>query len=382
MSTKKTYLLAPGPTPIPPEVLAAMGQPILHHRAPEYGSILEEVRAGLKYLFQTDEEVIMFASSGTGGMEAAVVNVLSPGDKAICIGGGKFSERWQELCEAYGIEAIPIDVEWGSAVNPTVVADTLQVHPDAKAVYVQASETSTGVRHDVEALAQIVRPTDAILVVDAITAIGVFDVPTDSWGLDIVVSGSQKALMLPPGLGFCCVATPKAWELVKRSTLPKYYFDLKKEYESLRKNSSAYTPAVSLVVGLREALRRIQAEGLEQVFARHDRLARATRSAMQAIGLELFAKDSPSNAVTAVKVPEGIDGTAIPRMLRDDYGITIAGGQSQLKGKIFRIAHLGYAFEWDVMVAVAATEMVLRRLGYDVELGTGVRAAQQTLLEG
>ena len=382
MSTKKTYLLAPGPTPIPPEVLAAMGQPILHHRAPEYGLILEEVRAGLKYLFQTDEEVVMFASSGTGGMEAAVVNVLSPGDKAICIGGGKFSERWQELCEAYGIEAVPIDVEWGSAVNPTVVADTLQVHPDAKAVYVQASETSTGVRHDVEALAQIVRPTDAILVVDAITAIGVFDVPTDSWGLDIVISGSQKALMLPPGLGFCCVATPKAWELVKRSTLPKYYFDLKKEYESLRKNSSAYTPAVSLVVGLREALRRIQAEGLEQVFARHDRLARATRSAMQAIGLELFAKDSPSNAVTAVKVPEGIDGTAIPRMLRDDYGITIAGGQSQLKGKIFRIAHLGYAFEWDVMVAVAATEMVLRRLGYDVELGTGVRAAQQTLLEG
>ncbi|MCH7769284.1 MAG: alanine--glyoxylate aminotransferase family protein [Nitrospinae bacterium] len=382
MSTKKTYLLAPGPTPIPPEVLAAMGQPILHHRAPEYGLILEEVRAGLKYLFQTDEEVVMFASSGTGGMEAAVVNVLSPGDKAICIGGGKFSERWQELCEAYGIEAVPIDVEWGSAVNPTVVADTLQVHPDAKAVYVQASETSTGVRHDVEALAQIVRPTDAILVVDAITAIGVFDVPTDSWGLDIVISGSQKALMLPPGLGFCCVATPKAWELVKRSTLPKYYFDLKKEYESLRKNSSAYTPAVSLVVGLREALRRIQAEGLEQVFARHDRLARATRSAMQAIGLELFAKDSPSNAVTAVKVPEGIDGTAIPRMLRDDYGITIAGGQSQLKGKIFRIAHLGYTFEWDVMVAVAATEMVLRRLGYDVELGTGVRAAQQTLLEG
>ncbi len=382
MSTKKTYLLAPGPTPIPPEVLAAMGQPILHHRAPEYGSILEDVRAGLKYLFQTDEEVVMFASSGTGGMEAAVVNVLSPGDKAICIGGGKFSERWEELCEAYGIEAIPIDVEWGSAVNPTVVADTLQVHPDAKAVYVQASETSTGVRHDVEALAQIVRPTDAILVVDAITAIGVFDVPTDSWGLDIVVSGSQKALMLPPGLGFCCVATPKAWELVKRSTLPKYYFDLRKEYESLRKNSSAYTPAVSLVVGLREALRRIQAEGLEQVFARHDRLARATRSAMQAIGLELFAKDSPSNAVTAVKVPEGIDGTAIPRMLREDYGITIAGGQSQLKGKIFRIAHLGYAFEWDVMVAVAATEMVLRRLGYDVELGAGVRAAQQTLLEG
>ncbi len=382
MSTKKTYLLAPGPTPIPPEVLAAMGQPILHHRATEYGSILEDVRAGLKYLFQTDEEVVMFASSGTGGMEAAVVNVLSPGDKAICIGGGKFSERWQELCEAYGIEAVPIDVEWGNAVNPTVVADTLQIHPDAKAVYVQASETSTGVRHDVEALAQIVRPTDAILVVDAITAIGVFDVPTDSWGLDIVVSGSQKALMLPPGLGFCCVATPKAWELVKRSTLPKYYFDLKKEYESLRKNSSAYTPAVSLVVGLREALRRIRAEGLEQVFARHDLLARATRSAMQAIGLELFAKDSPSNAVTAVKVPEGIDGTAIPRMLREDYGITIAGGQSQVKGKIFRIAHLGYTFEWDVMVAVAATEMALRRLGYDVELGAGVRAAQQTLLEG
>ncbi|MFQ6672611.1 MAG: pyridoxal-phosphate-dependent aminotransferase family protein, partial [Candidatus Tectimicrobiota bacterium] len=342
MSAKKTYLLAPGPTPVPPEVLAAMGQPILHHRAPEYGVIVEEVRAGLQYLFQTEEGVVMFAATGTGAMEAAVVNVLSPGDKAICIRGGKFGERWQELCEAYGVEAIPIDVEWGRAVNPTVVADTLQAHPDAKAVYVQASETSTGVCHDVEALAPIVQATDAILVVDAITAVGVFDVPTDRWSLDIVVSGSQKALMLPPGLGFCCVATPKAWELVKRSTLPKYYFDFQQEYDSLRKASSAYTPAVSLVVGLRESLRRIQAEGLEAVFARHDRLARATRAAMQALGLELFAKESPSNAVTAIKVPEGIDGTAIPKMLREDYGITIAGGQSQLKGKIFRIAHLGY----------------------------------------
>ncbi len=382
MRMKKSHLLAPGPTPVPPEVLAAMGQPILHHRAPEFGAVMEDVRAGLRYLFQTEEEVVTFAASGTGAMEAAVVNVLSPEDKAICIRGGKFGERWQEICEAYGAEVIPIDVEWGSAVNPTLVADTLQAHPEVKALYVPASETSTGVRHDVEALAQIVRPTDAILVVDAITAIGVFDMPTDAWGLDIVISGSQKALMLPPGLGFCCVATKKAWKLVEQSTLPSYYFDFKKEYENLRKNSSSYTPAVSLVVGLRDVLRLIRAEGLERVFARHDRLARATRSAMQAIGLELFAKESPSNALTAVKVPEGIDGTAIPKMLREDYGITIAGGQSQLKGKIFRIAHLGYAFDWDIVTAVAATEMVLKRLGYDVELGAGVRAAQHILLEG
>ena len=382
MTMHKTYLLAPGPTPVPPSALAAMSQPILHHRAPEYSAVVEEVRAGLKYLFQTEEEVVMFASTGTGAMEAAVVNVLSPGDKAICIRGGKFGERWQELCDAYGAEAINIDVEWGTAVNPSVVADALKANPDVKAVYVQASETSTGVRHDVEALAEIVKPTDAILVVDAITAIGVFDVPTDKWGLDIVVSGSQKALMLPPGLGFCCVATEKAWNTIKSSTLPKYYFDLQKEYKSLKKSSSAYTPAVSLVIGLRETLKRIQAEGLEGVFARHDRLARATRAAMQAIGLELFAKESPSNALTAVKVPEGIDGTAIPKMLREEYGITIAGGQSQLKGKIFRIAHLGFAYEWDVVVAVAATEMVLKRLGYDVDLGAGVRAAQQIMLEG
>ncbi|MFQ5460450.1 MAG: pyridoxal-phosphate-dependent aminotransferase family protein, partial [Anaerolineae bacterium] len=278
MSMKKSYLLAPGPTPVPPEVLAAMGQPILHHRAPEFGAVMEEVRTGLCYLFQTGEEVVTFASSGTGAMEAAVVNVLSPDDKAICVRGGKFGERWQELCEAYGVEVITIDVEWGSPVNPTLVADTLQANPEVKAVYVQASETSTGVRHDVEALAQIVRPTDAVLVVDAITAIGVFDMPTDAWGLDIVVSGSQKALMLPPGLGFCCVATKKAWRLIEQSTLPSYYFDFKKEYDNLSKNSSSYTPAVSLVVGLREALRLIRAEGLEHVFARHDRLARATRS--------------------------------------------------------------------------------------------------------
>jgi aspartate aminotransferase-like enzyme len=381
MTVQKTYLFAPGPTPVPPDALAAMSQPILHHRTAEFESVMKDVRVGLKYLFQTEQEVVVFASTGTGAMEASVVNVLSPGDKAICIRGGKFGERWQELCDAYSVEAINIDVEWGSSVNPTVVADTLKANPDVKAVYVQASETSTGVKHDVKALAEIVKPTDAILVVDAITAVGVFDVPTYKWGLDIVVSGSQKALMLPPGLAFCCVATDKAWEMIKSSTLPKYYLDLQKEHKNIQKNTSAYTPAVSLVIGLRETLNRIQNEGLENVFARHDKLARATRSAMQAIGLELFAKESPSNALTAVKVPEGIDGAAIPKILREEYGITIAGGQSQLKGKIFRIAHLGYASEWDVVVAVAAVEMVLKRLGYDVELGAGVRAAQQILLE-
>jgi aspartate aminotransferase-like enzyme len=238
------------------------------------------------------------------------------------------------------------------------------------------------VRHDVEALAEIVRDTQAVLVVDGITAVGVFDIPTDRWGLDIVVSGSQKAFMLPPGLSFMCVATEKAWEMVKTSRLPKYYFDFRKEYKNVKDNTSAYTPAVSLVIGLRETLRKIKEEGLENVFARHDRLARATRAAMQAIGLELFAKESPSNALTAVKVPEGIDGAAIPRILREEYGITIAGGQSQLKGKIFRIAHMGFAVDWDVIVAVAGVERVLHRLGYEVDFGAGVGAAQQILLEG
>jgi aspartate aminotransferase-like enzyme len=377
---KKHYLFAPGPTPVPPNVLQEMSRSMIHHRTPEFEEILEQVINDLKYVFQTQNDVIVLASTGTGGMEAAVSNFLSTGDKVIVVRSGKFGERWTELCECYGVHPENIDVEWGKAVDPEIIAKMLKNDNAFRAVYLQACETSTGVTHDIEKIAGIVRNyPDTIIVVDAITALGVYDIPTDKWGIDVVVTGSQKALMLPPGLAVVSVS-PKAWGFYERSNLPKYYFDLRKESNSLKKKQSAYTPAVSLIFGLKEALSMIREEGLENVFKRHDRLAKATRAAMGAIGLELFAGDNPSNSVTAVKVPEGVDGSLITKILSKDYGITIAGGQSQAKGKIFRVSHMGYVESFDMLLVISAIEVVLKRLGYDVPLGKGVEAAQKVLI--
>ncbi|MBW2183691.1 MAG: alanine--glyoxylate aminotransferase family protein [Deltaproteobacteria bacterium] len=376
---KKYLLFAPGPTPIPPDVLLAMAEPIIHHRAPAYVKVLEEVREGLKYLFQTKNEVLIFASSGTGAMEGAVTNTLCAEDKALVVQSGKFGERWAQLCNAYGVHAKIIHVEWGKAVDPDLIKKALEVEPTIKAVFMQASETSTGVMHPVKEIADIVKNYEnTILVVDAITGIGVFDLPTDKWNLDIVVGGSQKALMLPPGLAFAAVSD-KAWGLIEKSTLPKYYFNFKKELKGIKNNQSAYTPAVSLVVGLREVLRQIKEEGLENVFSRTDRMARAVRAAMKALGLQLFAPDAPSNALTAVMAPDGIDGQKVVKVLREKHNITIAGGQDQAKGKIFRVAHFGYMDTYDIVTVVSAVEMVLKELGYAVELGKGVKAALEVL---
>ena len=376
---KKYLLFAPGPSPIPPEVLLAMAEPIIHHRAPAYVKVLEEVREGLKYLFQTKNEVLIFASSGTGAMEGAVTNTLCAEDKALVVQSGKFGERWAQLCNAYGVHAKIIHVEWGKAVDPDLIKKALEVEPTIKAVFMQASETSTGVMHPVKEIADIVKNYEnTILVVDAITGIGVFDLPTDKWNLDIVVGGSQKALMLPPGLAFAAVSD-KAWGLIEKSTLPKYYFNFKKELKGIKNNQSAYTPAVSLVVGLREVLRQIKEEGLENVFTRTDRMARAVRAAMKALGLQLFAPDAPSNALTAVMAPDGIDGQKVVKVLREKHNITIAGGQDQAKGKIFRVAHFGYMDTYDIVTVVSAVEMVLKELGYAVELGKGVKAALEVL---
>jgi aspartate aminotransferase-like enzyme len=372
----KRYLLAPGPTPIPPEVLQAMAQPIIHHRAPEYEALFADVRRDLRLLFQSKNEVLMFAASGTGAMEGAVVNTLSPGDQAVVVRGGKFGERWAEICEAYGVRVLPVDVPYGKSVDPAAVAALLEREPTAKAVFTTHSETSTGAVHDIHALAALVRDTPAILVVDAITSLGVMDLPMDAWGVDLVVTGSQKALMLPPGLAFA-VLSDRAWGLVPGARLPKYYFNFAAERKAIEKNQSAYTPAVSLVVGLRESLRLILAEGLPDVFARHDRLARATRAGVQALGLELFA-DHPGCACTAVKAPAGVEGGAIVKGFRK-RGITIAGGQGSMKGKIFRIAHMGYVDGFDVLTALGALELVLADLGFPVKFGEGVRAAQQIL---
>jgi len=372
----KRYLLAPGPTPIPPEVLQAMAQPIIHHRTPEYEALFADVRRDLRILFQCQNEVLMFAASGTGAMEGAVVNTLSAGDHVVVIRGGKFGERWAEICEAYGVRVLPVDVPYGTSVDPAAVAAALEREPTVKAVFATHSETSTGAAHDIQALAAIVRKAPAILVVDAVTSLGVMDLPMDAWGVDIVVAGSQKALMLPPGLAFAALSD-KAWALVPGARLPKYYFSFAAERKAIEKNQSAYTPAVSLVIGLRESLRLILAEGLADVFARHDRLARATRAGVQALGLELFA-EHPGCACTAVKAPAGIEGGAVVKGFRK-RGITIAGGQGSMKGKIFRIAHMGYVDGFDVLTALGALELILADLGYPVKLGEGIRAAQQIL---
>lgn len=377
----KKYLLAPGPTQVPPEIMLAMARPMVHHRSADFEPVVASVREDLKWLFQTRQDVMIMASSGTGGMEGAASNFLSPGDRAITINGGKFGERWTKICRAYGVQTEEIKVEWGYAVKPEQVAQLLKKDPSIKAVFVQASESSTGVAHDVKALGEIVRSyPETILVVDAVSAMGVFDLKTDDWGLDVVVTGSQKALMLPPGLAFVSVSD-KAWRLSEKAKCPRFYFDLKRERENLRKNTTAYTPAISLILGLQETFRMIKPEGLEGVFNRHKRLAQATREAMKAIGLSLFPKESPSDALTAVSAPEGYDGQAIYKNLRDRYGITTAGGQDHLKGKIFRISHMGYADTFDVITAVSAVEMVLKGMGYPVKLGSGVAAAEEILMK-
>ena len=377
---RKRYLLAPGPTPVPPEILLAMAHPIIHHRAPEFSEIFGEVRENLKWLFQTRQDVLTLVSTGSGGMESAVANFISPGDKVIVINGGKFGERWLKLCQTYGGQIEEIKVEWGHAVDPQQVARSLKKDPSVKAVYVQASESSTGVAHDVRALGEIIRPLDGtILVVDAVSAMGVFDLQTDHWGLDVVVTGSQKALMLPPGLAFVSVSE-KAWQVAEKAKNTKFYFDLKKERGSQAKNQTAYTAAVSLIVGLHQVLKSLKAEGLENIFARHKQLAHATRQAMLAAGLTLFPKESPSDALTAVNAPEGVDGQAIYKTLREKYGITAAGGQDHLRGKIFRVAHMGYSDIFDVIIAVSAVEMVIKSLGYPIKMGEGVRAAEEILM--
>ena len=377
----KKYLLAPGPTPVPPEILLRMAYPIIHHRSPDFGPVMEEVSKDLKWLFQTNNDVLMMASSGTGAMEGSISNFLSPGDKVLTVNGGKFGERWGKICKAFGVNATEIMVEWGEAVDPAIIADHLKKDPSIKGVYLQASETSTGVAHDVKTIGGIVKNyPDTIFVVDAITALGVFDIRPDEWGIDILITGSQKALMLPPGLAFASVSD-KAWKMNVSAKCSRFYLDFKKERDNLKKNTSAYTPAVSLIIGLQHVLRTLREEGLQNIFARHSLLANATREGIKGFGLELFPKSSHSDAVTAVKAPEGFDGQQIYKKLRERYGITAAGGQDHLKGKIFRISHMGYCDKFDVIIAIAGVEMVLKEMGYSGELGSGLKRAEEIFIK-
>jgi aspartate aminotransferase-like enzyme len=377
---KKKYLLAPGPTPVPERTLLAMSAPMIHHRTPEFSAIFAEACELLKDVFQTKNDVMILSASGTGAMEASITNLFSPGDEVLAINGGKFGERWGQISEAYGLTVHWIKVEWGDAVDPAAVKEALDANPNIKGVLAQASETSTTVQHPIEALGKLTKDRDCLLIVDGITAVGVTDVPMDKWGVDVMVSGSQKAFMLPSGLAFIALSD-KAWGFADNSKCPKYYFNLKKEKKNIAKQTTAYTPAVSLIIGLRESLLMIKEEGLSNVFARHARLAEAARNSMTALGLKLLAPENPSFATTGVYVPEGVDGGAFVKYMRDELGVTMAGGQDHLKGKIFRIAHLGYIDTFDMLTAVSAIEMALTKFGHKIEAGKGVAAAQAILLE-
>ena len=377
----KKYLLAPGPTPVPPEVLLSMAMPIIHHRAPDFIPILDSAKKGLQWLYQTKNDVLILCSTGTGGMVAAVNNFFNAGDKVLVVNGGKFGERWTKISQAYGLKVEEIKVEWGYSIKASAIEDALKKDPSIKAVLVQATETSTGVAHDIEGLGKIVKKHEnTIFIVDAISALVAHDIRTDEWGIDVMIGGSQKGVMLPPGLSFISVSD-KAWKMNATSKSPRFYFNLKKERESLADNQTTWTSSVTMIIGLNEAIKMLQAEGLQNVFARHAKLAHATREAVKAIGCGIYSKENPSNSVTAIEAPAGIDGQAIYKNLRVKYGITGAGGQDQAKGKIFRLAHLGYVDTFDVITGIAAIEMVLKELGHPIKLGTGVGVAQELLMK-
>ncbi len=372
----KKRLLTPGPTPISPEVAEAMNRELPYHRAAGFKELLLRVRENLKWLCQTKEgEPIVLTCSGSGAMEGAVVNTMSRGDEAIVVRGGKFGERWANICKAYGVVAHHIDVEWGKPVAVEAVKRALEEHPKVKGVFFQASETSTGVAHPVKEIAALCKGRDTLCVVDGISALGVMNLPMDEWGIDVLVAGSQKAFMLPPGLAFAAMSK-KALGFMEKSDLPKFYFSFAKEIASQQKGETAWTPAISLIMGLDAALAEFRKEGLEKLFARHGRMAEATRAGAKAMGLELLAPESPSNACTAIKAPAGVDGQAVVKEMRDRHGITIAGGQDALKGKIFRLAHMGYVDRFDILTALAASGDVLKRLGAKVDPAAGVAAAE------
>jgi serine---pyruvate transaminase len=383
MVFNKQYLMTAGPTPLPPAVSQVMAEPILYHRAPAFIEIYARVLDRLKAVYQTQNEVLSFAASGTGAMESAVANLIAPGDVAVVASSGKFGERWAELCDAYGAETLHVETEWGERIDPGRIDEALaSTGGRAKALFTTQSETSTGVVNDVKALTEVAHAHGAVIAVDAVSGLGVVDLPTDMWEVDVVASGSQKALMCPPGLAFASVSDRAlaVAEDARARGARSYYFDWARTLAGQVKDppDSPFTPAVTLFRALDVALEMIERETLEGVFARHAILGRAAREAVKGLGLEIFGpEDDNANVVTAVRVPEGVDGAKIPKTMRDTYGITIAGGQGQLKGKIIRIAHCGYYGAFDILSTIAALEMTLDQLGADVTYGAGVSRAEQ-----
>ena len=376
---KKYFLLTPGPTPVPPEVASAEAQPILHHRTTEFGKIFIDVIDGMKYVFQTKNDVLMVTGSGTAAMEASVVNLLSAGDEVIVASCGNFGDRWENICNAYGVKVHKVAVEWGQAINPVDIEEILMKNKNIKAVFTTHTETSTGIVNDIETIGKIVKDTEAVLVVDTVSGLVNQKFLTDDWYVDVAVTGSQKGLMSPPGLSFVTVS-PKAWQLVEKSTLPKFYFDFKRMRKSIDNKETPFTPAVSLVVAIHKAIEMIKEKTLEKIWYDTEKLAKAVRAAVKSMGLKIFCDENHiSNIVTPISMPEGVDGQKVVKTLREEFGISIAGGQSKLKGKIVRIAHMGYIDKTDLVVGISFLELVLRRFGVNIEVGSGVKTFQEVL---
>ncbi|HEU4753697.1 MAG TPA: alanine--glyoxylate aminotransferase family protein, partial [Armatimonadota bacterium] len=374
----KPILMIPGPTPCPDRVLRALSQPMINHRGPEYMALQRELVSGLKTLFQTANDVQIFPASGTGGLEAAIVNVLSPGDRVLAVPTGSFGARFAEIAQVYGADVRRLEVEWGQAADPQAIAQALSEEPDVKALLLTHNETSTGVLHDIQATARAARQVkpDVLILVDSISGMLAADIRPDEWDLDVVVAGSQKAWMIPPGLTFLSIS-PRAWAANKTAKMPRFYFDFGRMKKSMETDQTPYTPALPQLFGLQVALRHILEEGLEHSFRRHARMAAATRAAVQALGLELFAAEGHySNSLTAVRVPQGATAKELRGRMREKHGVVIAGGQGPIKDQIFRLGHLGYVDDNDVIAMIGALELTLRELGFHVQPGQGVAAAQ------
>ena len=377
----KPRLFTPGPTPVPEETLLELAKPVTYHRTAEQKLILAEVMEDLKYVFQTKNTVIVLTSSGTGGMEAAVSNTLAAGNKAILLTAGRWGERWRGILKAFGVDLVVVEAPYGKAVPPADLEAALGKHPDAVAVFSTLSETSTGVGHDVTAYGKIVAKTSALLVVDGISGLGAMECRTDEWNIDICITGSQKALMMPPGLAMVAVSE-KAWKRIESGAGSKsFYFDLKRYKAKIAENDTPFTPANTLIKAQRISLKRIRAEGIENLWARHARMAAAARAAVKAMNLALFA-ERPNNALTVITVPPGIDGNAFLSKLEKQYGFKLANGQDDMKGKIWRLSHMGYCDPFDIIGALSAMELVLLEMGHKFEAGAGVAAAQKSLAEG
>ncbi|MBZ2179893.1 MAG: pyridoxal-phosphate-dependent aminotransferase family protein [Acidobacteriota bacterium] len=380
MHIKKQRLLTPGPTPLYPPALQAMMASDVHHRTQDFIKIQASAMQGLKKAMGTSNDTLILTASGSGAMEASVSNFFSRGDKVVVCSAGKFGERWAEMVAAFGLDAIVLTEEYGSVVSPERLAETLAANPEVKGVFIQASETSTGAAHDVEAMAKIIAPTEAIFIVDAITGLGTMPLDIDGWGIDICIGGSQKSFMIPPGLAFISVSA-KAWGLNARSCMPRYYFDLKREKKMADKGETAWTPNTSHLIALNVALEYINNLGMDKLIENAQLLAKATRAAAAALGLELFAPRNPGSSVTAIKSPAGIDSGVIVKGFRTHFGAIIANGQGSMQGKIFRMAHLGYFDFADMFAVIAGLELLLLQHGHPVELGAGVAAVQRLYAE-